>query len=277
VVETLRIGHSPDADDAFMFYGLVSGKVAIPGYAIEHVLADIETLNRWALDGRLEVTAISAATYPRVADRYRLFRTGASVGRGYGPRLLARDPVDPHELRGRRIAVPGRYTTAYLLLRLFLADFQPVWVPFDAIVSAVQRGDVDAGLVIHESQITYARHGLHLVADLGAWWQATTGLPIPLGVNVVRRDLGDVLAQRIQRALRESIRIAYTELNAAIRYAQQFGRGMDTDTCIRFVRMYVNADTRDLGAEGLRALEELYRQSHAHGYIPTVPVLDPVT
>jgi|GEM_PF-271671 len=179
----LHIGHSPDPDDAFMFFGIATGAVSLPGWEVRHVLADIETLNEWAFRGTLEVTAISAAVYPWVAETYRLLRVGASVGRRYGPKLLARTPSSPDDLRGRRIAVPGRYTTAFLLLRLYLPDCRPVPMAFDRIPTAVARGEVDAGLVIHEAQLTYPAWGLYEIADLGRWWAETTGLPIPLGVS----------------------------------------------------------------------------------------------
>lgn len=272
----LRIGHSPDADDAFMFFGIAMGVVGLDGWAIEHVLADIETLNDRAFRGELEVTAISAAVYPWVASTYRLLRVGASVGRCYGPKVLARVPLAPDDLRGRRIAVPGRYTTAFLLLRLYLSDFEPVIMAFDRILSAVARGDVDAGLVIHEGQLTYPALGLHEVVDLGRWWADTTGLPIPLGVNVIRRDLGEATAESVACLLRHSILYAMLDREAALEYARLFGRGVDAETCRTFVQMYVNDDTLSLKPDGEQALRTLYAMAHEWGLIPTVPALDPV-
>ncbi|MCS7311796.1 MAG: ABC transporter substrate-binding protein, partial [Acidobacteria bacterium] len=255
---TLRVGHSPDADDAFMFFGIVVGAVSLDGWRIEHVLADIETLNDRAFRGELEVTAISAAVYPWVASRYRLLRVGASVGRRYGPKVLTRESIPPDDLRGRRIAVPGRHTTAFLLLRLYLPDFEPVIMTFDRILSAVARGEVDAGLVIHEGQLTYPALGLCEVVDLGHWWADTTGLPIPLGVNVVRRDLGEAMAESVACLLRHSILYAMLNMKAALEYARVFGRGIDTETCRTFVQMYVNDDTLCLKSDGEQALQVLY-------------------
>jgi len=270
----LRVGHSPDADDAFMFFGIATGAVGLDGWKVEHVLADIETLNDRAFRGELEVTAISAAVYPWVASTYRLLRVGASVGRRYGPKVLTRTPIAPDDLRGRRIAVPGRHTTAFLLLRLYLSDFEPVFVTFDRILSAVARGEVDAGLVIHEGQLTYPALGLYEVVDLGRWWADTTGLPIPLGVNAVRRDLGDAVAESVACLLRHSILYAMLDAEAALEYARLFGRGVDAETCRAFVQMYVNDDTLCLKPDGEQALRTLYTMAHERGLIPAVPVLD---
>jgi 1,4-dihydroxy-6-naphthoate synthase len=272
----LHIGHSPDPDDAFMFFGIATGAVSLPGWEVRHVLADIETLNEWAFRGTLEVTAISAAVYPWVAETYRLLRVGASVGRRYGPKLLARTPSSPDDLRGRRIAVPGRYTTAFLLLRLYLPDCRPVPMAFDRIPTAVARGEVDAGLVIHEAQLTYPAWGLYEIADLGRWWAETTGLPIPLGVDVVRRDLGEAVAVAVADLLRRSILYAQAHADEALAYALRFGRGLDVETGRSFIRMYVNDDTLDLGPDGERALQTLYTMAHERGIVPTVPVLDGV-
>jgi 1,4-dihydroxy-6-naphthoate synthase len=272
----LHIGHSPDPDDAFMFFGIATGAVSLPGWEVRHVLADIETLNEWAFRGTLEVTAISAAVYPWVAETYRLLRVGASVGRRYGPKLLARTPSSPDDLRGRRIAVPGRYTTAFLLLRLYLPDCRPVPMAFDRIPTAVARGEVDAGLVIHEAQLTYPAWGLYEIVDLGRWWAETTGLPIPLGVDVVRRDLGEAVAVAVADLLRRSILYAQVHADEALAYALRFGRGLDVETGRSFIRMYVNDDTLDLGPDGERALQTLYTMAHERGIVPTVPVLDGV-
>lgn len=268
------IGHSPDADDAFMFYGFARGLVTIEGYLIEQRLEDIESLNRRALRGEYEVTAISAALYPRVADIYQIMRTGVSMGRGYGPRLLAREPIEIGALNDILIAVPGEYTTAYLVLRLFLDDFRPVFVDFLDIPGTVREGKVAAGLVIHESQLTYKDEGLVLIKDLGQWWLEETGLPLPLGVDVVRRDLPEDVRQRVREAWQESIRQAYANEEDALDYALQFGRGLDRETGRKFIRMYVNEDTLDMGEEGRQALMELYRRAHARGLIDRVPPVD---
>jgi 1,4-dihydroxy-6-naphthoate synthase len=271
----LRIGHSPDADDAFMFWAMASGRVAVQGYRVEHVMEDIESLNRRAQTGELEVTAISAAAYPLLAGTYRLLRVGASIGRAYGPVVVARKAIDPG-MAGRRVAVPGQYTTAYLLLRLFATGFEPVFAPFDRILQAVSAGEVDAGLVIHEGQVTYEREGFVKVLDLGEAWHRATGLPIPLGLNAVRRDLGPQVAERVRDALLASIREAQAHEDEALDYAIRFGRGVDRETGRRFVRMYVNDDTLDMGEEGRAALESLYARAVERGIFEAVPPLDVV-
>jgi len=270
---TLRIGHSPDADDAFMFWAMASGRVAVQGYRVEHVMEDIESLNRRARKGELEVTAISAAAYPLLAGTYRLLRVGASIGRAYGPVVVARKAIDPG-LMGQRVAVPGQYTTAYLLLRLFAAGFEPVFTPFDRILQVVAAGEVDAGLIIHEGQVTYEREGFVKVLDLGEAWHRATGLPIPLGLNAVRRDLGPQVAERVRDALLASIREAQAHEDEALDYALRFGRGVDRETGRLFVRMYVNDDTLDLGEEGRAALESLYARAVERGIFEAVPPLD---
>ncbi|HXG02494.1 MAG TPA: MqnA/MqnD/SBP family protein [Candidatus Binatia bacterium] len=274
---TIRIGHSPDPDDAFMFYALTAGKVGVPGLQVEHVLEDIESLNRRARRAELEVTAVSAATYTLVADRYRLLDPGASMGKGYGPVLVAREPIPPEEILERVVAIPGSHTTASLLLRLFLPDEPPlIEVAFDRIPRAVQEGQADLGLLIHEGQITHERMGLVKVLDLGERWRRETDLPLPLGVNVVRRDLGEPVHQAISQALRASIAWARRHVDEALDYAMRYGRGIDRETCRRFVLMYVNEFTETLGAEGRAALERLYTLAHRRGLIPAVPALDPV-
>jgi 1,4-dihydroxy-6-naphthoate synthase len=273
---TIRIGHSPDPDDAFMFYALTAGKVDIPGVRVEHVLEDIESLNRRARRAELEVTAVSAATYTLVADRYRLLDPGASMGKGYGPVLVAREPIPPEEITERVVAIPGSHTTASLLLRLFLPDEPPlIEVAFDKIPTAVQEGQADLGLLIHEGQITHERMGLVKVLDLGERWRRQTDLPLPLGVNVVRRDLGEPMHRAVSQALRASIAWARRHVDEALDYAMRYGRGIDRETCRRFVLMYVNEYTETLGAEGLAALERLFTLAHARGLIPAVPPLDP--
>ncbi len=255
---TITVGHSPDPDDAYMFYALTHGKVALEGITVRHHLEDIQSLNRRALTGEFEVTAISAAAYPSVADRYWIMSAGASVGRGYGPILVAKPGFTVDRLRGARIGVPGEQTTAFLTLQIYSDDFTPVQLPFDQIIPAVVRGEIDAGLIIHEGQITYRQHGLEKMLDLGVWWQEETGLPLPLGLDVVRKDLGEALAASINGALRESIAYAHAHQEEALAYALEYGRGIAPDVGDLFVRMYVNDDTLDLGEEGRRALELLY-------------------
>jgi 1,4-dihydroxy-6-naphthoate synthase len=274
-MQKLSIGHSPDADDAFMFYGLASERVRIDGFQVDHVMEDIETLNRRARSGELDVTAISAAAYPEVAHLYRIMSCGASVGRRYGPIVLAREPLAPRQLEGLRIAVPGERTTAYLLLRLFApSPFTPVMMGFDRVMEAVSRAEADAGVIIHEGQLTWQRSGLHLVVDLGEAWLADTGLPIPLGLDVIRRGLGEGVMERVARALKESIVLARRDEDAAVDYALRFGRGLDRETCRRFVRMYVNEDTVDMGEEGERALSTLYARAVGRGLLAAAPELD---
>ena len=274
-MKKLSIGHSPDADDAFMFYGLASERVKIDGYTIDHVMEDIETLNRRARRGELDVTAISAAAYPDVAHLYRIMSCGASVGRKYGPIVLAREPMSVDALAGRRIAVPGAQTTAFMLLRLYVPGaFTPVMMNFDRIMEAVASGETDAGVIIHEGQLTWQSSGLHRVIDLGEAWMNDTALPIPLGLDVIRRGFDDAAMTRIAQALKESIVLARTDEDAAVDYAMRFGRGLDRETCRQFVRMYVNADTVDMGDEGTRALAELYDRAQKRGLLPTSPHLD---
>jgi 1,4-dihydroxy-6-naphthoate synthase len=275
-MQTVRIGHSPDADDAFMFYALTAGKVSIPGVRIEHVLEDIESLNRRARTAELEVTAVSAATYILVADRYRLMEAGASMGRGYGPVLVARDRMDPREIPEKVVAIPGSHTTAALLLRLYCGDPPLIEVAFDRIPEVVADGQADLGLLIHEGQITHADLGLTKVLDLGESWAADTGLPLPLGVNVMRRDLGEPMHRALSRGLSESIAWAHAHVDEALEYAMQYGRGIDKETCRRFVLMYVNDYTVGLGTEGRAALQRLFTEAHVRGLTPGIPPLDPV-
>lgn len=270
----IRLGHSPDADDAFMFYGLAAGKVATGDVVFEHLLRDIETLNRWALEGRLEVTAISVHAYPHVAGRYALLPCGASMGEDYGPVVVGREAADPSSLRGRRIAVPGRLTSATLALQLFMDDFEPVVMPFDTIIEAVRDGLVDAGLLIHEGQLNHREFGLHTVVDLGRWWRRETGLPLPLGVNAVRRDLGAAMMADISRYLRESIEYSLAHRREALEHALRFARGLDAELADRFVGMYVNERTIDMGPDGREAIALFLRRGFERGLVPTVPELD---
>jgi 1,4-dihydroxy-6-naphthoate synthase len=276
-MQTIRIGHSPDADDAFMFYALTSGHVSVPGAHIEHVLEDIESLNRRARGADLEVTAVSAATYALVADRYRLMDPGASMGKGYGPVLVAREPIDPRDIPRKVVAIPGSHTTASLLLRLYLVE-EPalIEVAFDKIPQAVLEGQADLGLLIHEGQITHPDMGLVKVLDLGEVWQRNTGLPLPLGVNVMRRDLGDPMHRALSEGLRRSIAWAHANVDEALDYAMRYSRGIDRETCRRFVLMYVNDLTVRLGDEGHAALQRLFAEAHRRGFLPEIPPLDSV-
>jgi 1,4-dihydroxy-6-naphthoate synthase len=275
-MQRIRIGHSPDPDDAFMFYALTAGKVRIPDVEIEHVLEDIESLNRRARTAELEVTAVSAATYALVADRYRLMDPGASMGKGYGPILVARDRMDPREIPDKVVAIPGSHTTAALLLRLYCGEPPTIEVAFDKIPRVVQEGQADLGLLIHEGQITHAEMGLVKVLDLGAAWAEDTGLPLPLGVNVMRRDLGDAMHRALSQGLRDAIAWAHANVDEALEYAMRYGRGIDKETCRRFVLMYVNDYTLRLGDEGRAALERLFTEAHRRQLIPAVPPLDAV-
>jgi 1,4-dihydroxy-6-naphthoate synthase len=262
----IRLGHSPDPDDAFMFWALASGRVDPRDFEFEHVLADIETLNGWALEGRLEVTAISLHAYPFVQDRYVILPHGASMGVGYGPIVVAREPLAREDLCGLEIAVPGRMTTAFLVLRLYLGrDFAYREVPFDEIIDEVQSARARAGLLIHEGQLTYGAHGLQRLVDLGEWWLLETGLPLPLGINVARRDLGGEALRELSEVLGESIAAGLETRDDALTYALRFGRGLDTALADRFVGMYVNERTQEYGEEGRRAVEELLRRGEAIG------------
>jgi len=272
----IRIGHSPDPDDAFMFYALTAGKVKARDIDVEHVLEDIESLNRRARTADLEVTAVSAATYTLIHDRYRMMDPGASMGKGYGPILVGREPVEPKDIADKVIAIPGSHTTAAMLLRLYVGDPPIIEVAFDKIPYAVLEGQADLGLLIHEGQITHPSMGLHKVLDMGQLWARDTGLPLPLGINVMRRDLGDDVHRRLSQALRDSIDYAYAHVDEALEYAMRYGRGIDKETCRRFVLMYVNDYTKRLGDDGRAALERLYRMAHAKGLIPAIPPVDPI-
>jgi 5,8-dihydroxy-2-naphthoate synthase len=275
-MRVVRIGHSPDPDDAFMFYPLTAGKVIVDGVRIEHVLEDIESLNRRARTAELEVTAVSAATYAMVAEQYRMMDPGASMGKGYGPILVAREPIRRDDLEGAVVAIPGSHTTAALLLRLYVGDPPVIEVAFDKIPQAVLEGQADVGLLIHEGQITHAALGLTKVLDLGEAWARDTGLPLPLGINVMRRDLGEDLHRALSRGLREAIAWAHGHVDEALEYAMQYGRGIDKETCRRFVLMYVNDYTQALGREGRAALERLYAMAYQRRLLPAIPPIDPI-
>ncbi len=261
----IRLGHSPDPDDAFMFWGLAAGVVDAHGFEFEHVLRDIQTLNEWALEGRLEVSAISLHAYPLVQHRYVLLPHGASMGSGYGPIVVSRAPLTTDELRGVEVVVPGRLTTAFLALRLCIGEFRYRELPFDEILEEVSSGRAEAGLLIHEGQLTYEAEGLRKVVDLGRWWLEETGLPLPLGANVARRDLGDQTLRDLSAVLADSIRAGLENRQDALEYALQFGRGLDETLADRFVGMYVNELTQDYGEEGRRAVRELLRRGEEAG------------
>ena len=269
----IRVGHSPDPDDAFMFYALAKDKIDCGTLRFEHELVDIETLNRRAFASELELTALSLHAYAHLADKYVLCTCGASMGDNYGPMVVAREPRSIESLRSQTIAVPGTLTTAFLTLRMCLRNFEHVVVPFDQILDVAVAGErdgkkIDAGLIIHEGQLTYQDQKLHLVVDLGQWWMKETGLPLPLGANGVRKDLGPDTIRDVNRLLRESIEYGLAHRQAALEYALQFGRGLDTRKADTFVGMYVNDWTLDFGPRGREAVRQLLARGHAAGVIP---------
>ncbi len=264
---TIRVAHSPDSDDAFMFYALAAGKIDTEGLTYVHELQDIETLNQRAMRGELEVTAVSIHAYAYLSDRYALLPHGASMGDRYGPRIVARTAMRREELRGRRIAIPGMLTSAYLAMRLYEPDFEAVVVPFDQIEDFVVDGGADAGVLIHEGQLTFGDKGLHLIQDLGEWWFSETGLPLPLGGNVVRKDLGDDTTRAISRHLRASIAYGLQNRTAALDHSMQYARGLDRSKADAFVGMYVNDWTLDYGERGRRAIHEFLERGVRAGII----------
>jgi len=270
----ITVAHSPDSDDAFMFFGLASGSVDTGGIVVDQVLSDIETLNRAAFDGRYEVTAVSFHAYAHLADKYALLPHGASMGDKYGPIVVARQDGGPAGVKGSRIAIPGTLTTAYLTLRIYEPDFEFVVVPFDEIQQAVLDGKAEAGLLIHEGQLTYQDEGLRKIVDLGEWWaERTGGLPLPLGGNIIRRDLGPEMIAKVSKMLHDSIAYALSHRAEAVEYALQFGRGLDRAKTDRFVGMYVNDLTLAYGDRGRRGLERLMTDAFERGLIPQrVPV-----
>jgi 1,4-dihydroxy-6-naphthoate synthase len=274
--QTLLLGHSPDPDDAFMFYGLATGKLDSGRWRFEHILQDIQTLNERALRGELHITAISIHAYPYVADKYALTNCGSSMGDGYGPMVVTREPMTLEDLRGKRIAVPGTMTTAFLALNLCLGrdNFQHELVMFDQILDHVAAGKADAGLIIHEGQLTYQNQKLHCVVDLGVWWQKQTGLPLPLGGNVIRRDLGSDNMREIAGILKNSIQYSLDHRAEAVEHALQYARDMGRDLADRFVGMYVNHWTLDYGDAGRNAIRELLRRGHAAGLVPDAGEID---
>ena len=274
-VETreITIAHSPDSDDAFMFYGLATNKVRVPGLRFSHTLCDIETLNRKAMDGdgAYDVTAISFHAYPYIQDHYALLPSGGSVGDGYGPMIVAPRAYSESGIKRKRIAVPGRLTTAYLALQLFAPGIETEVVPFDQIIPQVLEGKHEAGLIIHEGQLSYVKAGLHKIVDLGAWWQKVTGLPLPLGGNAIRRSLGPELISSVATALRDSIQYALDHREEALAYALQFARDLDPQLADKFVGMYVNERTVDYGLDGREAIRRLLDMGHKAGIIPHEP------
>lgn len=266
--EKIRIGHSPDSDDAFMFYPLANGLIPTDGFEIVQVAEDIESLNQRAVNGELEVTAISVHAYAYVANHYALMPCGASIGDRYGPLVVSKEPMQREALAGKKIAIPGRMTTAYLTLRLCQPDFDPEVVPFDQILPYVQEGNADAGLIIHEGQLTYGRAGLHKVVDLGEWWYEETGLPLPLGANAIRRDLGTEKIRRITSLIKQSIEYSLGDREKGLDYAMNYARDMETELADRFVSMYVNDYTLDYGEKGRAGVRELMERGYKSGVIP---------
>ena len=264
----LQLAHSPDSDDAFMFYALATRKIRTGNLQFTHTLEDIETLNQKAAEGVFDITAISFHAYAFLADRYVLLPSGASFGDRYGPVVVARNGAGPEGLKGKRVAVPGKMTTAHLALRLYEPEIEPVVTPFDRIMECVAKGEADAGVIIHEGQLTYARDGLRKIVDLGEWWHKETGLPLPLGGNAVRRSLGAETIRQIVRLQKESIEYGLAHREEALAYAVQFGRGMDASTADRFVSMYVNEWTLDYGERGRLAVQTLLDRGYEKGLLP---------
>jgi 1,4-dihydroxy-6-naphthoate synthase len=271
LMTTIHVAHSPDSDDAFMFYALAAGKIDTEGLTYVHELQDIESLNQRAIRGELEVTAVSIHAYAYLSDQYALLPHGASMGDRYGPRLVAREPATRADVKGKRIAIPGPLTSAFLALQMYEPDFTPVFTQFDLIEDAVVNGDVDMGLLIHEGQLTFGDRGLHLVADMGEWWFQETGLPLPLGGNVIRKDLGTDLTRMISRHLRDSIAYGLSHRTGALDHAMQFARGLDRSKADTFVGMYVNDWTLDYGERGRKAVRLFLERGVEMGLI-TKPV-----
>jgi 5,8-dihydroxy-2-naphthoate synthase len=270
----ITIAHSPDSDDAFMFYGLARGTVPTGDLEVTHQLTDIETLNRHAQEGRHEVTAVSFHAYPYAAERYALMPCGGSIGDGYGPLLVARESLEPARIAEKTVAVPGTLTSAYLALKLFAPGVATRVVSFDEILDEVRSGGADVGLIIHEGQLTYGGHGLRKVLDLGAWWKDETGLPLPLGGNAVRRDLGPEMMARLTRLVRETVRHSLAHRKEALEYAMSFARGMDPGVADRFVGMWVNDMTVEMGERGREAVQTFLDRGHEAGILPTRVVVD---
>jgi len=273
-VREITVAHSPDSDDAFMFYALATNKVRVPGLKFSHTLTDIETLNRKAMEGFYDVSAISFHAYPYVQDKYTLMPCGGSVGEQYGPMVISPRMVGLEELKNMKIAVPGTMTTAYLALKLFAPKIETAVVPFDRIIPEVLAGKYEAGLIIHEGQLTYERSGLKRILDLGRWWHEQTGLPLPLGGNAIRRELGPELIAQVTKALRDSIQYALDHREPALAYAMQFARDLDPQMADRFVGMYVNNRTLDYGEDGKQAVVKLLDMGYNAGIIPHKPAVE---
>lgn len=274
-ITDISIAHSPDSDDAFMFYGLATNKVRVPGFRFNHTLSDIQTLNQKARDEAFyDVTAISFHAYPYLQNNYTLMGCGGSVGEGYGPMVVSSRVMTPEDLKRVKIAVPGTLTTAYLALKIFNPELETVTVPFDRIIPEIQAGNFDAGLIIHEGQLTYSSSGLQKVLDLGVWWREATGLVLPLGGNAVRRSLGTDTLHVVTKAVRDSIQHALDNREAALEYAMQFARDLDARLANRFVSMYVNERTLDYGPDGRQAIRKLLDLGHERGIIPIAPLVD---
>ena len=272
--KVIRVAHSPDSDDAFMFYAINQNKIDTKGYEFIDVLSDIETLNREALKGTYEVSAISIHAFPYVADKYALLSSGASMGDNYGPMVVSKDNINPKDLINKKIAVPGTLTSAFLALSLYLGtnQFDYEVINFDEIIPAVKEGKVDAGLIIHEGQLTYQDEGLKCIVDLGKWWyEKTEGLPLPLGGNVIRKDLGEEVMKEISQILKESIKYSLEHREEAIEYALKYARGMDKNKADRFIGMYVNDLTVDYGERGKKAIELFLKEAYEKGFITTLP------
>ena len=274
-ITDISIAHSPDSDDAFMFYGLATNKVRVPGFRFNHTLCDIETLNKRARDEAFyDVTAISFHAYPYVQHSYTLMSCGGSVGEGYGPMVVSSRAMTPEDLKRVKIAVPGTMTTAYLALKIFNPELETVTVPFDQIIPEIQAGNFEAGLIIHEGQLTYSASGLQKVVDLGVWWREATGLVLPLGGNAVRRSLGTETLKIVTKAVRDSIQHGIDNREPALEYAMQFARDLDSNLASRFVNMYVNERTLDYGADGRQAIRKLLDLGHERGIITVAPLVD---
>jgi len=273
-IREIKVAHSPDSDDAFMFYGMATNKVRVKGVKFTHTLSDIETLNRKAMDGFYDITAVSFHAYPYIQDKYALMPSGGSVGEGYGPMIVASRSMSLDEIKTIKIAVPGSMTTAFLALKLFAPESVTEVVPFDQIIPQVLEGKFEAGLIIHEGQLTYSKEGLHRIVDMGKWWRDTTGLPLPLGGNAIKRDLGPELTLACCQALRDSIRYALDNREEALQYAMQFARDLDLQQADKFVGMYVNERTLDYGKDGREAIAKLLQMGHERGIIPIKPAVD---
>jgi 1,4-dihydroxy-6-naphthoate synthase len=270
----ITVAHSPDSDDAFMFYGMATHKIRVPGVKFTHTLCDIETLNRKALDGFYDITAVSFHAYPYIQDKYAIMPSGGSVGEGYGPMIVASRSISLNEIKRVKIAVPGKMTTAYLALKLFAPDSETEVVAFDQIIPRILEGKYEAGLIIHEGQLTFGKSGLHRVVDMGKWWRELTGMPLPLGGNAIKRDLGPTLTLACCNALRDSIQYALDHREEALQYAMQFARDLDMQQADKFVGMYVNERTLDYGKDGREAISKLLEMGYERGIIPHKPMVD---